>query len=386
MPSGKQIEKAPGPCGLGEVKSDRSPAYEHPIDSDEVYTEEEQRHIIHRIDRRPITGGLGQSCCFFGDEENTDVEDSTFEAGFFPGAVYLLSTWYTRFDMQKRYTLFYGIGCVAGALGGILAYGLSHMEGLGGLRGWRWIFVIEGIISCLAALFSYIYLVGFPEESHHSWKFLTRQERDFVIRRVNSDRGDAITAPFSLLEFLKPAKDFKVWVFAMIFFCVTTIGYSINYFLPIILLGMGDVAEAQCLVLPPWVFTGLFMYGQAWIGDRYRLRGPIIAFNAVLAIVGLVVMAFHDHSPVRYFGVSLVVAGASGNTPPVLTYQANNIRGHWKRAFCSATLVGAGGVGGIAGALVFRSQDQPNYLPGIYASIACNVCILGCTGALSAWF
>ncbi|KAK7953352.1 hypothetical protein PG988_014046 [Apiospora saccharicola] len=339
MPSGKQIEKAPGPCGLGEVKSDRSPAYEHPIDSDEVYTEEEQRHIIHRIDRRLITV---LSCLYIislvdrinisaaaiaGSNEDLGLQVGsrysviilmffvtyiifqplgtfltrkigprwflssialawgavmigngfvnsweslaglrvlvgTFEAGFFPGAVYLLSTWYTRFDMQKRYTLFYGIGCVAGALGGILAYGLSHMEGLGGLRGWRWIFVIEGIISCLAALFSYIYLVGFPEESHHSWKFLTRQERDFVIRRVNSDRGDAITASFSLLEFLKPAKDFKVWVFAMIFFCVTTIGYSINYFLPIILLGMGEsacspfpaVSYAYLLALPTLSF------------------------------------------------------------------------------------------------------------------------------------
>ncbi len=146
------------------------------------------------------------------------------------------------------------------------------------------------------------------------------------------------------------------------------------------------VAEAQCLTVPPWVFTGLLMYAQAWLGDKYHLRGPIIAFNAVIALVGLALMGFHQHYPVRYFGVFLVVAGASGNTPPVLTYQANNIRGHWKRAFCSATLVGAGGIGGIAGALVFRSQDQPRYLPGVYAAIACNVCILICTAGLSAWF
>ncbi|EFY88294.1 phthalate transporter, putative [Metarhizium acridum CQMa 102] len=299
-----------------------------------------------------------------------------FEAGYFPGAVYLLSTWYTRFDMQKRYTVFYGVGCVAGALGGILAFGLSQMNGLAGLRGWRWIFIIEGVLSCVGALASYVFLVGFPEEADQSWNFITRQERDFIIRRVNRDRGDAVTEPFSLGAFLAPAADFKIWIFAFIFFCVTTVGYSINYFLPMILLGM----------VPPWVFTGLLMYAQAWLGDRYRLRGPIIAFNAILALVGLMLMAFHHAYPVRYTGVFFVVAGASGNTPPVLTYQANNIRGHWKRAFCSATLVGFGGIGGIAGALVFRSQDQPRYLPGIYASIACNVCILLCTGGLSIWF
>lgn len=310
-----------------------------------------------------------------------------FEAGFFPGAVYLLSTWYTRYEVQKRYTIFYGVGCVAGALSGILAYGLSQMEGQAGLRGWRWIFIIEGIISCLGALTSFVLLVGFPEEAHKSWRFLTLDERDFIIRRVNRDRQDAQTEPFSMRAFLTPALDFKIWVFAFMFFCVTTVGYSINYFLPIILVGLGfNTAEAQCLIVPPWVFTGLYMFAQAWLSDRYRLRGPFIALNAVVAIVGLSLMAFHSSNGVRYFGTFLVIAGASGNTPPVLAYQANNIRGHWKRAFCSATLVGAGGIGGIAGALVFRSQDLPRYLPGIYASLACNACILLCTAGLSLYF
>ncbi len=128
------------------------------------------------------------------------------------------------------------------------------------------------------------------------------------------------------------------------------------------------------------------MYAQAWLSDKYRLRGPVIAMNAVLALIGLALMGFSTNNPVRYFGVFCVIAGSSGNTPPVLTYQAKNIRGHWKRAFCSATLVGFGGIGGIVGALVFRSQDQPRYLPGVYAAIAANVCILLCTAGLTTWF
>jgi hypothetical protein len=51
-----------------------------------------------------------------------------------------------------------------------------------------------------------------------------------------------------------------------------------------------------------------------------------------------------------------------------MSYQGNNIRGQWKRAFCSATLVGFGGVGGIAGSLIFRNQDAPGYLPGVSLS------------------
>ena len=169
----------------------------------------------------------------------TMVLISAFEAGFFPGAVYLLSTYYTRYDTQKRYTAFYGLGCLTAAFCGILAYGFSKMEGTSGYKGWRWIFIMEGVMSCAAALVSYFFLVGFPEEAHKTWNFLNEQERDFIIRRVNRDRGDAITEPFSLGKFLAPALDFKIWVFAFLFFNSTMVGYSISYFLPMILLGMG---------------------------------------------------------------------------------------------------------------------------------------------------
>lgn len=62
-----------------------------------------------------------------------------FEAGFFPGCVYLLSTWYCRYEMGKRNAFFYLIGMMASALGGILAYGLMQMNGLAGYMGWSWI-------------------------------------------------------------------------------------------------------------------------------------------------------------------------------------------------------------------------------------------------------
>src|SRR5437868_5147619 len=65
------------------------------------------------------------------------------EAGFFPATVYLLSTWYTRYELQTRNAVFYLIGCsLASAFSGILAYGFTQLNGLGGLEGWRWIFIV----------------------------------------------------------------------------------------------------------------------------------------------------------------------------------------------------------------------------------------------------
>jgi MFS family permease len=154
--------------------------------------------------------------------------------------------------------------------------------------------------------------------------------------------------------------------------CLTTVTYAIAYFLPIILMeGMKfDVGRAQCLVAPPYVFAGMVMYSTAWIGDKYKVRAPILIGNCLLCIIGLPMMGFAKGNAVRYAGVFFTVAGANANIPACMAYQANNVRGQWTRAFSSATLVGFGGIGGIASSLVFRDQDAPEYRPGMYAAIA----------------
>jgi hypothetical protein len=231
-----------------------------------------------------------------------------------------------------------------------------HMGGLANLGGWRWIFIIEGIIPCLLGIAGYWLLVDFPDSKRKSWRFLGDKERAWICARVNADRGDAKIQPFSMDKFLSAGRDWKIWAYAMLFCNTTTITYSLAYFLPIILtVNMGfDVGTAQCLVAPPYVFAGFLMYATSWFGDKYRQRGIVIVTNMIFCLVGLPIMGFHPNPGVRYFGVFLVTAGANANVPAVMTYQANNIRGQWKRAFCSATLVSFGGIGGIIGSLVFR--------------------------------
>jgi MFS family permease len=162
----------------------------------------------------------------------------------------------------------------------------------------------------------------------------------------------------------------------MIFFNSTTVTYALAYFLPIILReNMGfSIAASQCLVAPPYVFGGFVMFATGWFGDKYHVRGPVILFNMLLCLIGLPIMGFHKSAGVRYFGVFLTTAGANSNVPATMSYQANNIRGQWKRAFCSATLVGFGGFGGIAGSLVFRFVSFS--LCYTAASTACLVVVL----------
>jgi MFS family permease len=109
---------------------------------------------------------------------------------------------------------------------------------------------------------------------------------------------------------------------------------------------------------------------EGWVCDRIHLRSPSIVFNCVLASIGLYMMTWVEISGVQYVGAIFVTAGSSANIPAVMVYQANNVRGPWKRAFCNASLTTLGGVGGIVGALIFREQDAPRYLYGIIGCLA----------------
>jgi MFS family permease len=64
------------------------------------------------------------------------------ESGLFPGVVYYLSMWYKRDERQYRISLFFSCASLAGAFGGILAWGIAHMRHVGGYNGWRWIFIL----------------------------------------------------------------------------------------------------------------------------------------------------------------------------------------------------------------------------------------------------
>ncbi|KAI1306368.1 major facilitator superfamily domain-containing protein [Xylaria venustula] len=310
------------------------------------------------------------------------------EAGFFPSAVYLLSTWYTRYELGRRFGLFYVIGSVASSFSGILAFGITHLEGKGGLRGWRWIFVIEGIFTILLGIGGYWLLVDFPDSNRKTWAFLSDKERAWVVSRVDADRGDAETPEFRLGKYLGAALDWRVWAYAMIAFGSTTITYALAFFLPIILnesLGF-DVGASQALGAPPYAFAGIFTYFTGWLGDRYRMRGPIVVINMVVCLIGLPILGWHPDPKVRYFGAFLLVAGSNSNVPGTLAYQATNVRGQWKRAFTSATFVGFGGIGGIVGSLVFRTQDKPGYRPGLWACIAVSLLNIILVGVLSLSF
>ncbi|KAK6378855.1 hypothetical protein LTS17_006558 [Exophiala oligosperma] len=310
------------------------------------------------------------------------------ESGALSGQFYLISCWYARYDLHKRVSTFYLIAVLGSAFGGVLGLLFSQMGGLGGEAAWRWIFIMEGLLTIIIGVLGYAFMINFPEESHKAWGFLSVKEKDFVIRHINRDRADAETPNFSWKRLFSAALDWKIWSFGLLFFCSTIQAYSVGFYLPLILEGeMGfSVAAAQALSSPPYLAAMALMFVEGYICDKVRLRGPCLVFNALLSATGLCMMTWTTSSGSQYVGSLFVTAGCSANIPAVMVYQANNIRGHWKRAFCNASLSSLGGIGGIAGSLVFRSEDAPDYVPGITACLVANGLTLLLVGLMTIFF
>ncbi|KAL3434275.1 major facilitator superfamily domain-containing protein [Aspergillus tetrazonus] len=279
-----------------------------------------------------------------------------FEAGLFPAAVFLISSWYIRHETGKRIGLFYLLGSAISSFGGILAYGLQQMHGLQGHAGWRWIFIIEGVLTVAIGLVGFVLIVDFPEDARRTRWFLTDREIDIMIDRVEKDRGDAHVTPFVLKEYLKYGLEWQGWLLAVNFLMTAIVIYAVSYFLPIVLMqGLEfNVAEAQTLTAPCFLFGTLLGLTESWLSDKYKTRGIVVVINAVLQIIGVALLGYAKNNGVRYFGAFILTGSCNANIPASLTYQSNNITGQWRRAFGSALIVAAGGVGGVIGGLVFR--------------------------------
>jgi len=312
-----------------------------------------------------------------------------FEAGFFPACVYLVSCWYVRFEVQKRMAAFYLISVLVGGFSAILAYGLMQMKGLGGLNGWSWIFIIEGILTVVLGIIAWFAIIDFPDKVlANNDGFLTAEEVEIIKARIDRDRDDSMADPLTWGKVGKHLSDFKLWAFALMFMNSTMPAYAFSYFLPIILQrGMGySDAMAQILTAPPFVFAVMTGMAFAVLADKFRMRAPIIVAQACMVVIGLSITAYTKGNAPRYVGIFIGLAGAQGNVPAVLSYQSNNIRMNSKRSVGSALQVGFGAIGGIFASTVFRQVDAPQYLNGMWATMGCQFLTLVLVAILTLHF
>jgi len=119
--------------------------------------------------------------------------------------------------VQKRLAAFYLIAIVFGGFSAIMAYGMALLAGKGGLNGWAWIFLIEGIVTVALGILTWLFVADFPNKN----KFLTAEQTKMILDRVEADRGDALPDPITAAKILKHMADPLLWSFGTSFSCFT---------------------------------------------------------------------------------------------------------------------------------------------------------------------
>ncbi|KAK7695993.1 hypothetical protein QCA50_000633 [Cerrena zonata] len=323
------------------------------------------------------------------------------EGGLLPGIMLYLSSLYRRHELQQRVGIFFAAGSMSGAFGGLLATAILKMDGVGGLAGWRWIFILEGlatiIIACLAACF-------LPADLATA-KFFSQEEREFAVRRFEVDQTGGATlhvwtsseqtnkqtddiekdvdvsvetpSPVSLEqtgqereifewgEVKRALRDVQVWLLALTYTGVVVSLYSFSLFLPTIVAGLGyRGGQAQLHTVPPYVPATVLTVAVAIISDKMKLRGPFVLFFLPIAIIGYIISIVAKNNTQRYVAVFLIASGVFPCGPCLLSIIPNNVAPHYKRAAATALYLGSSNCGGFIATFIYTSDQAPAYIRG----------------------
>ncbi|KAG9232513.1 major facilitator superfamily domain-containing protein [Amylocarpus encephaloides] len=296
-----------------------------------------------------------------------------FEAGMFPGCFYLIGMWYKRSEAQRRYTFFFSSTTLAGAFGGLLASAIGKMDGLRGYKGWRWIFILEGVLTCVLSLAFIVMIPSFPEDA--TW--LTPEERAYVKARLQADQGrSAAERKITIRDIGRVFKDYKVILGGFMYFGMIVPAYGYAFFAPAILSTYNySPIQTQLHSVPPWACAFAFAMIIAFCSDFAKHRFLFTIIPISIAISGFaILLSVHDNLHVQYAGLFLVAMGAYSAMPVIVCWFNMNLGGHHRRSVGSAWQVGFGNIGGIIATYAFLQKDSPRYTKG-YAICLAFLCL-----------
>ncbi|KAI0377962.1 MFS general substrate transporter [Hypomontagnella monticulosa] len=294
-----------------------------------------------------------------------------FEAGLFPGLVYYLTFWYRTEERSIRVAFILASATLAGAFGGAIAYGIGHMNKAGGLSAWRWLFIIEGIPSCLSAFFVWFFLPDYPENA----KWLTIQERDLAVQRLHTEGSKGHAKAMSWEDAKSTLGDWRLWAHYVVYFGISTPFSSLSLFTPSITAGLGyHDLQAQLMTVPPYAVAYVVSILTSWSADHFNARGLHSAALATVGAIGFLASAVlpPDAYLSRYGCLIVAASGAFACIPPLLGWLSSNIFSTASVGLAIALNIGLGGAPGqIVGVWIYKANEaKAGYPTGHWTNAA----------------
>jgi MFS transporter, ACS family, tartrate transporter len=284
------------------------------------------------------------------------------EAGFFPGVILYLTFWFPQEYRARIIAAFIVAVPVSLALGGPISTAVLYMDGVAGLKGWQWLFILEGLP---AALFGFVFLAVMPDKPRDA-EWLSLEERESLQNAIDDD-DRAVSAAHGL-NVLQTLTDTRLLALAFIWFANTTANLGLAFFLPQILksLGLTDM-ETGIMTSVPYIFgtLGILLFG--YISDKYNERRWSLFVALVLTALGLIAAGLLTGSLLAVAVMAVAAIGIYGAKPPFWPLPSTFLTG--RAAAAGIALINSiGNLGGFVGPYVIGwiKDSTHSFESGLY--------------------
>ncbi|KAF2183051.1 MFS transporter [Zopfia rhizophila CBS 207.26] len=298
------------------------------------------------------------------------------EAPFYPGALFMISLFYTRKEAATRMAFLYSGNMLASAFAGLIAAGVfAGLDGKAGLEGWRWLFLLQGVVTVVVAAAAFFILPNAPLQTH----WLTPLERELAHARIARDTTGKRMATSTWSGLKEAASDYRTWIFALM--CQLHLAANgFKNFLPTAVETLGfNKTVTLVLTCPPYLIGTFTAILVSWSSGRFNERTWHITISKAVAITGFVLGCATLNVGARYFAMVLFVSA---------TYGVNNINLAWVASTCGQTdekkavaLAMANMIGNISmiyTPYLWPDSDAPRYAKAMAASSGFSIGVVIC--------
>ncbi|KAH8781979.1 major facilitator superfamily domain-containing protein [Hyaloscypha finlandica] len=300
------------------------------------------------------------------------------ESAFFPLVIYYLTTFYRRGELARRLAIFYAASNIANAFSGLLAFGVFHIKNTH-LYAWKYLFLIEGSLTFLFAIFAFLYLPA----NASSAKFLNDEEKKLAYHRIQVDSSSVVNEAFNLKDSLKIFKQPTTYAFLAIEICLGVPLQSVSLFLPQIIARLKySTVKTNLYTVAPNISGAVMLLILAFTSDYTRRRGPFIVLGFTFTFIGMIIFASIDvvhQIHVAYFATFMMCWGTSAPSVLLSTWYNNNVPHEGRRVVLTSIGVPLANLMGLVSSNIFTPQSAPKYIPALTTTAA-----FGATGALLA--
>lgn len=301
------------------------------------------------------------------------------EAGFFPGIIFYLTQWFPMRERAHAVALFMTGTAIAGVVGGPISSALLLLDGVAGLHGWQWLFVVEGVPAVLLAPVVWRRLDERPEDAH----WLSPAERTWLIETLAAEARPTPGATHHLRGALTSP---RLWLLACVYFCLVLAFYGVSFWLPQIVQSLGTYPSWMVALIAsvPYVVAAVGMVVVGAHSDRTGERRWHVAGPALVGALGFLAAAAAPRAVVPALAaLSVAALGIWGALGPFWALPTAFLRG--SAAAGGVALVNAvGNIGGFVGPTVvgYARDATGSFAAGLWVLAAGLVVGAGLTLAL----